>query len=153
MLSSVKVRKSAIITLPSYSPEKTIADRRFSKSWNSSGSLHSNYLRSRSWEGLALLMELNDNLQHFGDNRRAPMNDFQNKPRSTRRARDLSAAEKPNLHHRVDFVPSLSEEAVRVVAEVSTVVDVARRAFVSSVADSAEALFAVVRGRNKLCPI
>jgi len=81
------------------------------------------------------------------------MNDFQNKPRSTRRARDLSADEKANLVRTLDFGPSLTEEAVRIFAEVSTVIDVRRRRFVYRAGDSAEALFAVVRGRIKLCRI
>jgi len=104
-------------------------------------------------KAFALLMDLNDNLEQFRDNRRAPMSDLQNKSRSTRRARDLTPEEKANLIRTLDFGPSLTDEALSIFAEFSTVIDVNRRRFVYRAGDPAEALFAVVRGRIKLCRI
>ena len=81
------------------------------------------------------------------------MNELEKKPRSARRANNLSADEKATLIRALDFGSSLSDEAISMFAESSTVIDVRRRRFVYRAGDPAEALFAVVHGRVKLCRI
>ena len=81
------------------------------------------------------------------------MSETHTKPKSTRRAQDLTAADRANIIRRLEFGSNLSEQTVSHFAECSLVQDVRRRRFVYSAGDQADALYAIVSGRIKLCRI
>jgi len=81
------------------------------------------------------------------------MSDTGNKPKTARRAQDLSAIDRATIVRQLEFGASLSEQTVSQFAEVSVVLDVRRRRFVYRAGDQADALYAIVRGRIKLCRI
>ncbi|MGH9870897.1 MAG: Crp/Fnr family transcriptional regulator [Pyrinomonadaceae bacterium] len=81
------------------------------------------------------------------------MSETGNKPKSPRRAQDLSAADRATIIRQLEFGSSLSDQTVTQFAESSLVLDVRRRRFVYRADDQADALFAIVSGRIKLCRI
>ena len=81
------------------------------------------------------------------------MSDTGNKPKTARRAQDLSATDRATIVRQLEFGASLSEQTVSQFAECSVVLDVRRRRFVYRAGDQADALYAIVRGRIKLCRI
>jgi len=81
------------------------------------------------------------------------MTEIDKKQKSPRRAQDFSAADRAAIIRRLEFGASLSDETVSQFAECSVVLDVRRRRFVYSAGDQADALYAIVSGRIKLCRI
>src|SRR6266550_7283876 len=75
------------------------------------------------------------------------------KPKSPRRSQDLTAADRATIIRQLEFGASLSDQTVSQFAECSLVLDVRRRRFVYSAGDQADALYAIVSGRIKLCRI
>jgi CRP/FNR family transcriptional regulator, cyclic AMP receptor protein len=70
-----------------------------------------------------------------------------------RRAPDLSSKDRAKIINKLDFGASLSEGIVTHLADCSLVCDVRRRRFVYRAGDQADALYAIVKGRIKLCRI
>jgi CRP/FNR family cyclic AMP-dependent transcriptional regulator len=81
------------------------------------------------------------------------MSDTGNKPKTPRRAQDLSATDRATIVRQLEFGASLSDQTVSEFSEYSVVLDVRRRRFVYRAGDQADALYAIVRGRIKLCRI
>jgi len=81
------------------------------------------------------------------------MTEIDKKQKSPRRAQDFSATDRAAIIRRLEFGASLSDETVSQFAECSLVLDVRRRRFVYSAGDQADALYAIVSGRIKLCRI
>src|SRR6185436_2528201 len=81
------------------------------------------------------------------------MSDTGNKPKTPRRAQDLTATYRAIIVRQLEFGASLSEQTVSQFAECSVVLDVRRRRFVYRAGDQADALYAIVSGRIKLCRI
>ena len=81
------------------------------------------------------------------------MSDTDNKPKAARRAQDLTATDRATIVRQLEFGTSLSDQTVSQFAESSVVLDVRRRRFVYRAGDQADALYAIVRGRIKLCRI
>jgi CRP-like cAMP-binding protein len=81
------------------------------------------------------------------------MSETGNKPKAPRRAQDLTAADRATIVRKLEFGASLSDQTVSQFAECSLVLDVRRRRFVYRAGDQADALFAIVSGRIKLCRI
>jgi CRP/FNR family cyclic AMP-dependent transcriptional regulator len=75
------------------------------------------------------------------------------KPKSPRRAQDLTAADRAEIIRQLEFGSSLSDQTVSQFAECSLMLDVRRRRFVYRAGDQADALYAIVSGRIKLCRI
>jgi CRP-like cAMP-binding protein len=81
------------------------------------------------------------------------MSDTGNKPKAPRRAQDLTATDRASIVRQLEFGASLSDETVSQFAESSVMLDVRRRRFVYRAGNQADALYAIVRGRIKLCRI
>jgi CRP-like cAMP-binding protein len=81
------------------------------------------------------------------------MSDTGNKPKAPRRAQDLTTADRATILRQLEFGTSLSDQTVSQFADSSVVLDVRRRRFVYRAGDQADALYAIVRGRIKLCRI
>ena len=81
------------------------------------------------------------------------MSDTGNKPKAPRRAQDLTATDRATIVRQLEFGASLGDQTVSQFAECSTVLDVRRRRFVYRAGDQADALYAIVSGRIKLCRI
>lgn len=81
------------------------------------------------------------------------MSETEKKPRSSRRAQDLTAADRAKIIRQLEFGASLSDHTVSQFAECSLVLDVRRRRFVYRAGEQADALYAIVSGRIKLCRI
>jgi CRP/FNR family cyclic AMP-dependent transcriptional regulator len=81
------------------------------------------------------------------------MSETGKKPKSSRRAQDLTATDRAAIIRQLEFGSSLSGETVSHFAECSMVLDVRRRRFVYRAGDQADALYAIVSGRIKLCRI
>ncbi len=81
------------------------------------------------------------------------MNDAAKKPRSLRRTQDLTAADRATIIRKLEFGPGLSDVTIAAFADNSSVIDVRRRRFVYRAGDRADALYAIVNGRIKLCRI
>ena len=79
------------------------------------------------------------------------MNDSDNKTK--RRAQDLTSADRAAIIRQLEFGSSLSDGIVSQFADCSMVIDVRRRRFVYRAGEQADALYAIVRGRIKLCRI
>jgi len=84
---------------------------------------------------------------------RTPMSDTGNKPKAPRRAQDLTATDRATIVRQLEFGASLGDQTVSQFAECSAVLDVRRRRFVYRAGDQADALYAIVSGRIKLCRI
>jgi CRP-like cAMP-binding protein len=81
------------------------------------------------------------------------MTDTGNKPKAPRRAQDLTATDRAKIVRQLEFGASLGDQTVSQFAESSAVLDVRRRRFVYRAGDQADALYAIVSGRIKLCRI
>ena len=81
------------------------------------------------------------------------MSDTGNKPKAPRRAQDLTATDRATILRQLEFGASLSDQTLSQFAECSAVLDVRRRRFVYRAGDQADALYAIVSGRIKLCRI
>jgi CRP/FNR family transcriptional regulator len=81
------------------------------------------------------------------------MSETGNKSKTPRRAQDLTATDRATIIRRLEFGSSLSEQTVSQFAACSLVLDVRRRRFVYRAGDQADALYAIVSGRIKLCRI
>src|SRR5258705_3298660 len=81
------------------------------------------------------------------------MSETGNKPKPPRRAQDLTAKDRATIIRQLEFGSSLSDQTVSQFAECSLMLDVRRRRFVYRAGDQADALYAIVRGRIKLCRI
>ena len=81
------------------------------------------------------------------------MSETGNKPKSPRRAQDLTPTDRARIIRQLEFGSSLSDQTVAQFAECSLVLDVRRRRFVYRAGDQADALYAIVSGRIKLCRI
>ena len=73
------------------------------------------------------------------------------KPRAPRRSQDLTVAERAQIIRQLEFGSYLNEQTVSQFAECSVVMDIRRRRFVYRAGDQADALYAIVKGRIKLC--
>jgi CRP/FNR family cyclic AMP-dependent transcriptional regulator len=80
------------------------------------------------------------------------MSDIQTKPKTPRRAHDLSSDDRADILRQFEF-GGLSDAIVNRLADNSTVLDVRRRRFVYRAGEEASALYAIVKGRIKLCRI
>lgn len=81
------------------------------------------------------------------------MSEIDKKPKRPRRAQDLTSADRATIIRQLEFASSLSDRIVAQFAECSMVMDVRRRRFVYRAGEQADALFAIVKGRLKLCRI
>jgi CRP/FNR family transcriptional regulator, cyclic AMP receptor protein len=81
------------------------------------------------------------------------MSDTGNKPKAPRRAQDLTATDRATIVRQLEFGASLGDQTVSQFAECSAMLDVRRRRFVYRAGDQADALYAIVSGRIKLCRI
>ena len=81
------------------------------------------------------------------------MSDTGNKPKTPRRAQDLTATDRAAIVRQLEFGANLGDQTVSQFAECSAVLDVRRRRFVYRAGDQADALYAIVSGRIKLCRI
>jgi CRP/FNR family transcriptional regulator len=81
------------------------------------------------------------------------MSDIDKKPKPPRRAQDLTPADRAMTIRQLEFGSSLNDRIVSQFAECSMVIDVRRRRFVYRAGEQADALFAIVKGRIKLCRI
>jgi len=81
------------------------------------------------------------------------MSETVNKPKAPRRAQDLTAKDRATIVRQLEFGASLGDQTVSQFAECSVVLDVRRRRFVYRAGDQADALYAIVSGRIKLCRI
>jgi len=70
-----------------------------------------------------------------------------------KRARDLTAADRAEIIRQLDFGSSLKDTLVRELANSSVVLDFRRRRFVYRAGEPADCLYAIIRGRVKLCRI
>lgn len=81
------------------------------------------------------------------------MSDTNKKPKAARRAQDLTPADRATIIRQLAFGFSLRDDTVAKFAECSLVIDYRRRRFVYRAGEQADALYAIVRGRIKLCRI
>ncbi|MGH9933078.1 MAG: Crp/Fnr family transcriptional regulator [Pyrinomonadaceae bacterium] len=81
------------------------------------------------------------------------MSETDKKPKSRHRAQDLTATDRAAIIRQLEFGSSLSEQTVSQFAECSPVLDVRRRRSVYRAGDQADALYAIVSGRIKLCRV
>jgi CRP-like cAMP-binding protein len=81
------------------------------------------------------------------------MIDIDKKPKPPPRVRDLNSDDRAKIVRQLEFGAGLSERAVFLLADSSVVYDVRRRRFVYRAGEQADSLFAIVRGRIKLCRI
>lgn len=81
------------------------------------------------------------------------MSDIDKKQHPPRRAQHLTPADRAAIIRKLDFGSSLSELTVSQFAEHSTVIEFRRRRFVYRAGEDADSLYAIVRGRIKLCRI
>ena len=81
------------------------------------------------------------------------MTDTENesKTKPFRRAHDLTSEDRATLIRELEFGSRLGEKTVELFAASSVVVDVRRRRFVYRAGEQADALYAIVKGRIKLC--
>jgi CRP-like cAMP-binding protein len=70
-----------------------------------------------------------------------------------KRARDLTVQDRLEILRRLEFGPSLSDTVLTSLAHNSIVLDARRRRFVYRAGEPADCLYAIVRGRIKLCRI
>jgi CRP-like cAMP-binding protein len=70
-----------------------------------------------------------------------------------KRARDLTVQDRLEIVKRLEFGSSLSETVLANLAHNSIVLDARRRRFVYRAGEPADCLYAIVRGRIKLCRI
>lgn len=81
------------------------------------------------------------------------MIDISKKQKPAVRAQDLTAEDRANIIRKLEFGSRLSERVRTELANCSIVSDVRRRRFVYRAGEQADSLYAIVRGRIKLCRI
>lgn len=81
------------------------------------------------------------------------MSDIHTKPKPTRRAHSLGPADRAAIINNLEFGSALNDHLVESLANGSGVCEVRRRRFVYRAGDQADALYAIVSGRIKLCRI
>ena len=81
------------------------------------------------------------------------MSDKDAKPKLPKGTRDLSISDRLAIIRSLEFGSNLSASAIAELAEQSRVVEFRRRRFVYRAAEQADALFAIIKGRIKLCRI
>ena len=81
------------------------------------------------------------------------MSDKDDKAKRPRSPRELSVADRLAVIRKLEFGPALSEAVIAQLAEHARLVEVRRRRFIYRAGDEADALFAIVKGRIKLCRI
>lgn len=81
------------------------------------------------------------------------MTDIDKKPKPPLRAQDLTSADRTKIVRQLEFGSTLSERVVSQLADCSVVSDVRRRRFVYRAGEQADSLYAIIRGRIKLCRI
>jgi len=81
------------------------------------------------------------------------MSDIEKKQPAPRRSPQLTPADRVTIIRKLDFGSSLNDETVSQFAEHSSVVEFRRRRFVYRAGEDADSLYAIVRGRIKLCRI
>ena len=79
------------------------------------------------------------------------MSEIDKKPKAPRRAQDLTSSDRAAIIRQLEFASDLSDSTVAQFAECSTLMDVRRRRFVYRAGEQADALYAIVKGRIKLC--
>jgi CRP/FNR family cyclic AMP-dependent transcriptional regulator len=79
------------------------------------------------------------------------MTEIDKKAKPARRAQDLTSADRAGIIRKLEFASSLSDRIVDQFAECSMLIDVRRRRFVYRAGEQADALYAIVKGRLKLC--
>jgi len=81
------------------------------------------------------------------------MTDSDKKPKPPLRAHNLTSTDRAKLVHELEFGSTLSDRVVLQLAECSVVSEVRRRRFVYRAGEQADSLYAIVKGRIKLCRI
>jgi len=81
------------------------------------------------------------------------MSEIEKKIRPARRVPDLTPTDRAKIISNLELGLSLRESTVATLADCSVVCDVRRRRFVYRAGDQADALFAIIKGRIKLCRI
>jgi CRP/FNR family transcriptional regulator, cyclic AMP receptor protein len=81
------------------------------------------------------------------------MSDTDNKPKASRRAQDLTATDRAAIIRELELGFSLKDQTIAQFADCSLVMDVRRRRFVYRAGEQADALYAIMKGRIKLCRI
>jgi CRP/FNR family transcriptional regulator, cyclic AMP receptor protein len=81
------------------------------------------------------------------------MLDTDKKPKTARRTQDLSSDDRAAIIRKLEFGFSLNDQTIADFADQSSVLEVRRRRFVYRAGDRADALYAIVSGRIKLCRI
>jgi CRP-like cAMP-binding protein len=81
------------------------------------------------------------------------MSDNVNKPKAARRAQDLTATDRATIIRQLELGFTLKDQTLAQFADSSLVIDVRRRRFVYRAGEQADALYAIVKGRIKLCRI
>ncbi len=78
---------------------------------------------------------------------------IEKKPKPPPRAHDLTSADRAKIVRQLEFGSNLSDRAVSDLADCSVVSDIRRRRFIYRAGEQADSLYAIVRGRIKLCRI
>jgi len=81
------------------------------------------------------------------------MSEIDKKPKTSRRVQDLTSTDRATIIRQLEFASGLSDRIVTQFAECSMVMDVRRRRFVYRAGEQADALYAILKGRIKLCRI
>lgn len=82
------------------------------------------------------------------------MSEIEKKLKPPKRAHDLSPTDRAAIiRNQFEFGACLTDEQISQLAESSRVIDVRRRRFVYRAGEQADALYAIIRGRIKLCRI
>jgi CRP/FNR family cyclic AMP-dependent transcriptional regulator len=81
------------------------------------------------------------------------MSDIQKKLTTPRRAHQLMPADRVTILRELEFGSTLSERILANFAECSTVLEARRRRFIYRAGEQADALYAIVKGRIKLCRV
>jgi CRP/FNR family cyclic AMP-dependent transcriptional regulator len=81
------------------------------------------------------------------------MIDIEKKAKPPLRAHNLTSADRTAIIRQLEFGSGLSERVVTQLAECSVVSEVRRRRFVYKAGEQADSLYAIVKGRIKLCRI
>lgn len=82
-----------------------------------------------------------------------PASEADKKLKPPRRAHDLTAEDRVAIIRQLEFGSGLDDAIVSRLAECSRLIDVRRRRFVYCAGEQADALYAIVKGRIKLCRI
>ncbi len=82
---------------------------------------------------------------------RIPTSEIDKKPKTPRRAQDLTSTDRATIIRQLEFASGLSDRIVAQFAECSTMVDIRRRRFVYRAGEQADALYAIVKGQLGCC--